>query len=95
MLTHRDLRDADTTAGHPGCQLRCAHTGHPLPSTTLYRKVLSEQERGAAWTLPAAGRTWVMLAGQTGASLAWLDPVCVEGTADLRELRHSPFRWWL
>lgn len=74
MLTHRGPGDADTAGRHQGCQLCCAPSGHPWPSNTLYRKVLSEQECGAAWTLPAAGRTWVMLVGQTGALLAWLDP---------------------
>lgn len=83
MLIHRGPRDADTAGGHQGCQLSCARSGHPRPSNTLHRKILSEQECGAAWILPAAGRTWVMLVGQTGASLAWLDPVSTEGIADL------------
>lgn len=82
MLTHRGPRDADTTVGYRGCQLSSARSGHPPLGNTLHRKILSEQERGAAWTLPAAGRTRVMLVGQTGASSAWLDPVSKEGTAD-------------
>lgn len=82
MLTHRGPKDGDTAGGHPGCHLSCALSGHPWPSNTLHRKILSEQERGAAWILPAAGRTRAMLVGQTDASLAWLDPTSTEGTAD-------------
>lgn len=91
MLTHRGPRDADTTVGYQGRQLSSARSGHPPPSNTLHRKILSEQERGAAWTLPAAGRTRVMLVGQTGASLAWLDPVSTEGTAALCAPRYPHF----
>lgn len=32
-----------------------------------------------------------MLVGQMGASLAWLDPVSTEGTADLCALRYPHF----
>jgi len=65
----------------PRMQLRCPCSGHPQPSNTMHRKILSEQERGPAWILPAAGRTWVILVGQT--SLAWLDSIPTEGIADL------------
>lgn len=33
------------------------------PVTHHIERLFSEPKRGAAWILPAAGRTWVMLAG--------------------------------
>lgn len=86
MLTHRGPRDADTEGRHQGCHLSC---------TCTERSCLSK-----SMVLPAG--TWVMLAGQMGALLAWphlhrghIRPLCTQALSpwhflqSMRPMCHS------